>query len=487
MAEALAAPPTETNPFAKLEEWQKGSIERQAAARAESTQADIELKQAESARDLAVKQAGVEAAKKGAEETRGLIKKYGDMEMPYPSFQPTQESLGSYAQLASMIMTMGVMLGAGGKAPAKAAIASMTGMMDGWRKGRQDLWNQESKEFEKNLQKLKAHNDQIKTHLERALQLASTDQKLAREEAETAAYIAGHQSIPGLQIRSGKAKEAWDTMVATDKLIGASLKTIAEQQRLDQRHREDMAARQAQHAERMEMERQRLAQGRGGKVVGVDEATGNVVVMGADGQHQVLEGVKPTKTAGAAGGALPKDTKTNDEHRFRHSAIQNLEEVLSDLQKPEVRKLIGPQNQYVPDVLLNLREGFPALAQKLARFQSEEFRIGGKSLTKSEQNILGPIYNWRGLTVSALEENLNEAVRTMGKEQQYLENRYPGLAAFDYGGGARTATAAAAPNAPAMPTDDVEQERSRAKAAIASGKDEAAVRARFKQRTGQEL
>jgi hypothetical protein len=39
----------------------------------------------------------------------------------------------------------------------------------------------------------------------------------------------------------------------------------------------------------------------------------------------------------------------------------------------------------------------------------------------------------------------------------------------------------------ATPSVNVEAERSSARAAIAAGKDEAAVRARFKQRTGQEL
>ena len=125
--------------------------------------------------------------------------------------------------------------------------------------------------------------------------------------------------------------------------------------------------------------------------------------------------------------------ETNNEHRFRYSAINNLQEVLDELKKPEVRKLIGPQNQFTPDVLLNLQKGYPELAQKLARFQSEEFKIGGKALTASEQRILGPIYNWRGLTSQALEDNLKEAVRAMDKEQMYLENRYPGLAQFDYG------------------------------------------------------
>lgn len=132
-------------------------------------------------------------------------------------------------------------------------------------------------------------------------------------------------------------------------------------------------------------------------------------------------------TARGATGEMPKDTKTRDEHRFRHGAIDSLKSVLDDLKDPEIAKLIGPQNQYLPDVILNLQDKYPVLAQKLARFQSEEFKTGGKSLTVSEQKIMGPIYNWRGLTAKALKDNLTEAVREMQYQQGVLEEGYPGL------------------------------------------------------------
>jgi len=138
---------------------------------------------------------------------------------------------------------------------------------------------------------------------------------------------------------------------------------------------------------------------------------------------------KKEKATGAAGttGEMPKDTKTRDEHRFRHGAIESLKSVLDDLKDPEVARLIGPQNQYLPDVILNLQDKYPVLAQKLARFQSEEFKTGGKSLTGSEQKILGPIYNWRGLTAKALKDNLTEATRELQYQQGVLEEGYPGL------------------------------------------------------------
>ena len=46
---------------------------------------------------------------------------------------------------------------------------------------------------------------------------------------------------------------------------------------------------------------------------------------------------------------------------------------------------------------------------------------------------------------------------------------------------------AGAPTAPAAGAVNIEEERSRAQQAISSGRDAAAVRARFKERTGQDL
>jgi hypothetical protein len=141
-------------------------------------------------------------------------------------------------------------------------------------------------------------------------------------------------------------------------------------------------------------------------------------------------GVVENKQGRGGGGDIPKDKETRNEHRFRFEAMQNVDDVLNDLQKPEVRRLIGPENNYMPDVILSLQKGYPELAQKLARFQAEEFKTGGKSLTSSEQRILGPIYNWRSLTANSLEDNLKEASRVMNREQRILESAYPGLQEF---------------------------------------------------------
>lgn len=349
---------------------------------------DVQLKKEQ--RDIAAKEAGLT---RGQEMTAAQEKELAAgaekiNQYKLPEFKPTQDDLMSYAQLGSTIVTLGLLLGNGGKYSSKAALASMTGMLNGWRQGRKDLYERELKNFEKETQRLTAMRKDLQADLDRAMKLWPTKRAEAIALAETAAYKAGSQSVFASMVKAGNLKGLNGLLESAKK---ADEKQFEIKMRLEEKAKE--AAATAQNRQARETQR----------------------------------------TGAGTGGALPKDKETRNEHRFRYSAIQTVQDVLNDLQKPEIRKLIGLQNKFTPDILLNLRKGFPELSSKLARFQSEEFKIGGKALTATEQKILGPIYNWRELTPTGLEEKLNEAVRYMGKEQQYLENAYPGLKAFYYG------------------------------------------------------
>ena len=117
----------------------------------------------ESKQKIAVKEAGVRATEGYVRDIEREQQQYRQQlsANPLPTHKPTQEDLSTYAQLGSLLMTMGLMIGAGGKGNAKAGLDAMTGMLNGWRKGRQDLWAQESKNFEKAFNKVKADRDKI--------------------------------------------------------------------------------------------------------------------------------------------------------------------------------------------------------------------------------------------------------------------------------------------------------------------------------------
>ncbi len=325
---------------------------------------------------------------------------------PLPEFHPTQENAQSIGELFSLVATFGVLMGASGKGSAQAAMGSMTGMLDGWKKGRKDLYERELKEFDKNFQRMKAVHEDMRKDFEDYLKLAVNDRDAASLKLEAMIRKAGSSSIAAKLLTTGQLQQ-YDNLLQNGYKLLADKEAKVESIR---QHDEQMKQRAKQHAETIKLQRERLD-------------------FDKDKEDKELQ-LKRDKLMST--GNLPKDTKTNDEHRFRFSAMQNVREVLEDLNKPEVRKLIGPTNQFTPDIINNLNKGYPEIAQKLARFQSEEFKIGGKSLTQSEQKILGPIYNWRGLTAQALEDNLREAERAMDKEQTYLENRYPGFKELNY-------------------------------------------------------
>jgi hypothetical protein len=375
--------------------------------------AESEVLQAKQAQTETLASGKMAAQEKFGEEEKAARQAYEGklQEEPLPAFIPTKETTQDIAGLFSVISVIGAIVGGSGRMAAQRAMGAMNGMMEGYRKGRADLYKKERNEFDANFKTMIQKHTEFRKEMEDAIKLAATNKEAGQTAAELAAAKAG-SPIGQAMIRQGKLVDFYKTIDESQKASEHALSAFQKQIEAEAREKQ----RQVEMAQRERHQRESMAQ---------------------------RERLSTIKAGGGGGGVLPKDAKTKDEHRFRHSAIENVKDVLEDLKDPELRKLIGPENQYMPDVLLNLQDKYPALAQKLARFQSQEFQIGGKNLTATEQKILNPIYGWRGLTAKALEDNLNEASRALFREQKYLEGMYPGLGDVNYEG------SAGAPAAPA--------------------------------------
>jgi hypothetical protein len=397
MAEELAKPlPTPTIPpvgkklgVQDIVGFQQPFLARKSEIQKDITGAEGEEAKAKQAQaeTLATGKVGVEkdfgtAEREAMQQYQGKVEKE-----PLPAFIPTKDTAQDMAQLFSVVNVIGMLIGGGGKQNAQLAMNAMNGMLEGHQKGRQDLYRQERDTFEKNFKSMLQKHAEFRKEMDDAIKLASTDKQAGIAAAELAATKAGSPIVQA-QLRKGDLLGAYKLVDESQRGASEALKFVERQQE-----------REATEAAAERRHKQSMA--------------------------QALELAKIR--ASGTGGALPKDKETNNEHRFRFTAMENLNDVLRDIQDPKIRKLIGPENQYVPDLFLNLQKNYPELAQKLARFQSEEFKLGGKNLTATEQKILGPIYNWRGLTADALEDNLREASRALNREQMILESRYPGL------------------------------------------------------------
>jgi hypothetical protein len=202
----------------------KRAVDEQVAAEA-LLQQGVNFSKGEEAKALsALEQGKLQAEEKATKEfattQRGLVEeaKRKEEKDPFPTFQPTQEDAMSYGQLGSMIATLGVMLGSGGKASAKVALGSMSGMMSGWQKGRKDLWDKEAKTFDKEMSRIKAIRDSITKDLEMGIKLASTDREASRAAYASAAHKAGANSIIAAQINRGQSEAALDSLKSAFKL-----------------------------------------------------------------------------------------------------------------------------------------------------------------------------------------------------------------------------------------------------------------------------
>lgn len=223
----------------------RGAEELQAAknvVRAEAEQKGAELEsQAKLAGEKAQKQKELRVGME--QEIAGLEKQM----FPAPERKMTQEDATTYAQLASVVATLGLMLGGGAKGSSKVALSAMNGMMKGWQAGRKDLWERESKTFEAELRKMKAQNDDVNRRIERAMKLMPLKRDEAMAELEAASYIAG-KGILAKAINTGDFKAIANYTQSTNNELRALQQLQFKNAQEERRHQEMRLLRQQQIA-----------------------------------------------------------------------------------------------------------------------------------------------------------------------------------------------------------------------------------------------
>jgi hypothetical protein len=293
-------------------------------------------------------------------------------------FKPSQETFIGMSSLAGLIAFIGTAAGQYGAMSGKAAIDSMTGMMKGYQTGRQDVFRREQIQFEKEMASLKATQERLYKELEQADKTALIDSAKASADRAVAIAASGSDFLKASYNTKG-ARGVKDDLF---KFMDAQLK----------------ADKMAQD---LGIARDKMAQDRDLAMI---------------------------KAAGATTGQIPKDKETNNQYLGRKNVISLVSDIQNLLKDPKFSKLVGPETQFTPDIVNNLRPNFPELASKLARIQAIEFELGGKNLTKNEIDILRPIYSWKGITASALNERLKLVKEDFSNRNAIVEIRFPGLA-----------------------------------------------------------
>ena len=112
---------------------------------------------------------GVDIAESAKKEASAIYGKPEYQMLKMPEFTPSQASVGELITMFTMVNTMAMLAGGGSRNSGMAALASLNGALDGYKKGRQDIYKMEMINFDKNLKSLQQNNEARKIELEKAL------------------------------------------------------------------------------------------------------------------------------------------------------------------------------------------------------------------------------------------------------------------------------------------------------------------------------
>lgn len=196
------------------------------------------------------KEGAREQAQKSIEAERGLLRRQeeiGGKEKAYieeaekgliepKSFEPTRENATDLVGLFSIVTIAGLLSGGKSKTSAQAALGNMAAAMEGYRKGRKDLFDREMKEFERNLKATQERNNFIKTKIENYIRLMSVDREKAMQEAKVLQAEAAGSKL-AVDAERGNIQELLKTDLALTRmdkqLQGVLARVAASQGKMD--------------------------------------------------------------------------------------------------------------------------------------------------------------------------------------------------------------------------------------------------------------
>lgn len=180
-------------------------------------------------------------------------------ELKNAAFIPTKTTVKNVAELFSLMGIVGMAIGGDGKASAFNAMSAMNGMMQGYQKGRADLYKRERDIFEKNLKALQGKVTILQSELQEALQTYKTNRELGEQQAEIAFAKAGSDIGAQALKKQGlvRAVEYVDGVVKdTSTLVTMANKQVERAEDMAFNERKQKEAERANQAQ----ERQREAQ-----------------------------------------------------------------------------------------------------------------------------------------------------------------------------------------------------------------------------------
>jgi len=325
-------------------------------------------------------------------------------------FVPTKETAGDMAQLFALTNIVGFAMGAGGKRHAQAAMSGMNGMMEGYQKGRMDLYKKEKDIFETNMKQLKSRIDLLDKLTKNAKETLQSDFQAGVTELDMAYAQTGADFLRDMQKKVGVAR----TLEHVSKLKSNADRLWTEKTREEERARAQ-AFRERQAVESAGLRRQ-----------------------GLDIQRQMLQLRMDQASKSAESKNLkPPPKEIVAQNQLRNNIIPKLEEslpVLARLNKEGSWNTMTALLAVDPRAAeLKFKDDPEALnlILTLAYFRSKEFETAGKALTKKEDQILAPIVRGDLRVYEGIKNAMEQGLKSLKQEQKGLEGTYPFIKEFN--------------------------------------------------------
>lgn len=307
-------------------------------------------------------------------------------ELAGAAFVPTKETAQDIATIFSLTSIIGMAIGGGGKQNAYAAMAAMNGMLDGYQKGRADIYKRERDMFDKNLKALQTKVQTLQQELTEAIQLKQQDFKAGETAIEIAMAKAGADLLDLKRKKNGDLA-ALETVVQLGKDTDSLIKMTNDQFK---------QAEERQFKERQLKEQSRLREAQ-------------------MAQTKVLAELK------AAPGGLKMSAKTQEAYMADNQLRSDISSLKNQLQDAE---LVQQIKQYGVESFLS-EEGGKAISQVMQRQMPEKL---SKFLTEVRD-----MRNNYYLTISGKAVTGGEALRNYGvvpqpgDSQQQMLNKLDGM------------------------------------------------------------
>jgi len=168
-------------------------------------------------------------------------------------FTPSKTSGQDLIALFAGLSALTFLSGGKGRYSGNAGMNNLANAMEGWNKGRQDLFKTEMQEFDKNIKATQEHNKGIQKRLEQAISMLSTNRDAALGQLKALEAELGDSEL-AYNLRAGRFdradKIARDSITAADKVVAKWQDTL--------RNRENKSADVEARAQ-LEMMRQEFA------------------------------------------------------------------------------------------------------------------------------------------------------------------------------------------------------------------------------------